>query len=116
MELSFATVSCPVGNWTVEGDDLGVARIYMPHDIAPPASRRPSAVVTLAASQLDEYFRGRRTTFDITLADAKATPFQHDVWRVLQSLPYGSVATYSHVAQLAGRPRAARAVGNANHA
>jgi methylated-DNA-[protein]-cysteine S-methyltransferase len=116
MELNFATVSSPVGNWTVEGTDLGVTHIYMPHDIVPAASSRPHAVVTLAARQLDEYFRGRRTSFDVTLAEAKGTLFQHDVWRILQSLPYGSVATYAHVAQLAGRPRAARAVGNANHA
>ena len=70
----------------------------------------------LAARQLDEYFRGARTEFDVALAVTSATSFQHEVWRVLQSLPYGSVATYSAVAELAGRPRAARAVGNANHA
>jgi|ERR1700731_3309340 len=116
MELNFATVSSPVGNWTVEGTDLGVTHIYMPHDIAPAASNRPHDVIALAARQLDEYFRGRRTSFDVTLAEAKGTVFQHDVWRILQSLPYGSVATYAQVAQLAGRPRAARAVGNANHA
>jgi epoxyqueuosine reductase len=72
--------------------------------------------VALAARQLDEYFAGSRTDFDVSLAETSATAFQHDVWRVLRSLPYGSVATYRRVAELAGRPRAARAVGNANHA
>ena len=116
MELSYATISSPVGTWTVEGTAQGITRVYLPHEKAPGASASPSAPVLLAARQLDEYFRGARTEFDVALAVTSATSFQHEVWRVLQSLPYGSVATYSAVAELAGRPRAARAVGNANHA
>jgi methylated-DNA-[protein]-cysteine S-methyltransferase len=116
MELTYATVSSPVGTWTVEGTTLGVTKVFLPHETAPPASATPDAAVATAARQLDEYFHGARQDFDVVLADATATQFQHDVWRVLQSLPFGSVATYADVAGLAGRPRAARAVGNANHA
>ena len=116
MELSYATISSPVGIWTVEGSDSGVTRVFMPDETAPTASNPPSPCVALAARQLGEYFQGRRTTFDVALADAPATDFQREVWQVLLSLPYGTVATYARVAELAGRPRAARAVGNANHA
>ncbi len=116
MELSYATVSSPVGTWTVEGTDLAVTRVCLPHELAPAASIAPSAVVATAARQLDEYFHGARQDFDVVLAEATATQFQHDVWEVLRSLPFGHVATYADVAELTGRPRAARAVGNANHA
>jgi methylated-DNA-[protein]-cysteine S-methyltransferase len=116
MELSYASITSPVGTWTVEGTEFGLTRVFMPHETAPAASPLPSAPVALAARQLDEYFAGTRTDFNVSLAETSATAFQYDVWRVLRSLPYGSVATYRRVAELAGRPRAARAVGNANHA
>jgi O-6-methylguanine DNA methyltransferase len=69
-----------------------------------------------AARQLEEYFRGEREVFDVLLDEPPATQFQRDVWSALRSLPYGATATYAEVAALTGRPRAARAVGNANHA
>ncbi|HEY5304667.1 MAG TPA: methylated-DNA--[protein]-cysteine S-methyltransferase [Acidimicrobiales bacterium] len=116
MELTYATVSSPVGTWTVEGTALGVTKVFLPHEMAPAASATPDAAVATAARQLDEYFHGARRDFDVMLADPTATEFQHDVWNALRSLPFGSVATYADVAKLAGRPRAARAVGNANHA
>ena len=116
MELSFASVTCAVGTWTLEGDERGVTRVYMPHERPSRETRSVHDTVANAARQLQEYFEGSRTDFEVTLADTSGTEFQHDVWRVLQTLPYGSVATYAEVAELMGRPRAARAVGNANHA
>jgi methylated-DNA-[protein]-cysteine S-methyltransferase len=65
--------------------------------------------------QLDEYFKGRRQTFDLAL-DLKGTSFQNSVWRVLLNIPYGSVKSYSEIAKEIGRPKAVRAVGNANAA
>ena len=116
MDLSYARVASPVGTWTVVGTDRGITRVLMPHEPSPPASNAASPCVSDAAHQLGEYFRGTRTTFDVVLVDAPATQFQREVWHVLRSLPYGTVATYARVAELARRPRAARAVGNANHA
>ena len=116
MELTYATVSSPVGLWTVEGSDAGLTHVLMPHEPAPGASPQPGAIVRDAARQLDEYFRRGRRTFEVALAEVPATEFQRQVWLVLRSLPYGTVATYAQVAELAQRPRAARAVGNANHA
>ncbi len=100
----------------MEGGDDALTRVYMPTESAPEPTRRAGAAVTDAARQLDEYFRGRRRDFDVALAETPATDFQREVWRVLRSLPFGTVATYAQVASLAGHPRAARAVGNANHA
>lgn len=63
--------------------------------------------------QLGEYFAGRRTAFDLPLA-AKGTEFQRSVWQALTRIPYGSTAGYGELAEMLGRPGAARAVGAAN--
>ena len=53
--------------------------------------------------------------FDVPLAPS-GTPFQQEVWRALELIPYGETRTYSQVAESIGRPGAARAVGSANNA
>ena len=66
-----------------------------------------------AAQQLDEYFDGKRTSFDLPL-DLRGTPFQVAAWRALGDIPYGSTRSYGEQASLIGRPKAVRAVGQAN--
>lgn len=104
------------GAWGVVGDDEGVHQITMP-PATPRASRgTPPLPVAVAAEQLREYFAGTRRRFTVTRASVAATDFQRDVWAALEEIPYGQVATYGDVARAIGRPRATRAVGNANHA
>lgn len=62
--------------------------------------------------QLDEYFAGRRQTFDIATA-VTGTAFQMEVWRALAEIPYGTACTYRDIAIKVGRPLAVRAVGTA---
>jgi methylated-DNA-[protein]-cysteine S-methyltransferase len=69
-----------------------------------------------AATQLEQFFAGERRDFHVQLSPVAATEFQHDVWHALEGIPYGQVRTYSQVASAVKRPRAMRAVGNANHA
>ena len=66
-----------------------------------------------AKKQLDEYFAGRRTRFDLPLAPC-GTPFQLRAWRALQEIPYGVTCSYGEQARAMGQPRAVRAVGAAN--
>lgn len=66
-----------------------------------------------AEAQLGEYFSGQRTQFDLPLA-AKGTEFQRSVWQALTQIPFGSTAGYGELAEMLGRPGAARAVGAAN--
>lgn len=68
-----------------------------------------------AISQLQEFLEGKRQTFDLTL-DLRATPFQLDVYRVLEEIEYGESVSYAEVARRMGRPTAMRAVGAANGA
>ena len=62
--------------------------------------------------QLDEYFLGKRTIFNIKI-NPKGTDFQKLVWSELQNIPYGETKSYSEIAAAAGNKNAQRAVGNA---
>jgi methylated-DNA-[protein]-cysteine S-methyltransferase len=82
----------------------------------PDARGRLSGSVELlsaAGEQLDEYFRGVRSRFELPI-HLLGTPFQVEVWSALFEIPYGRTSTYGQVAERIGRPRAARAVGAAN--
>ena len=65
-----------------------------------------------AVRQLDAYFAGKLRQFDLPLAP-EGTPFQRRVWQALLGIPYGETVSYGELAGMAGRPRAARAVGSA---
>lgn len=72
----------------------------------------PSDVSDLANMQLQEYFQGKRTCFDLPIF-LKGTPFQLAVWNSLLEIPYGEVRTYGQIATRLGNPKASRAVGQA---
>jgi methylated-DNA-[protein]-cysteine S-methyltransferase len=63
--------------------------------------------------ELDEYFAGRRTRFDLPLDWSLTGGFRRRVLKRTARIPYGRVATYGEVAADAGNPRASRAAGNA---
>jgi methylated-DNA-[protein]-cysteine S-methyltransferase len=63
--------------------------------------------------QLDEFFAGQRTTFDLPTAPA-GTEFQKRVWAELTRIPYGETISYAELARRVGSEGAARAVGRAN--
>ncbi len=63
--------------------------------------------------QLNEYFNGRRRTFDLPLS-LRGTPFQRSVWLQLLQIPWGETRSYGDIARAVGKPGAARAVGMAN--
>ena len=67
-----------------------------------------------AFEQLDEYFAGKRQTFDLPLKPV-GTPFQLACWQALQTIPYGQTVSYGEQAARVGKPKACRAVGMANH-
>lgn len=71
-------------------------------------------VLNLAEKQLLEYFEGKRKKFNLPLK-LKGTPFQEKVWNELLKIPYGETKTYGEIAKNIEKPKAARAVGMANH-
>lgn len=65
-------------------------------------------------TQLEEYFAGRRRDFELEL-DLRGSDFQKHCWNELLRIPYGETRTYLEIACAVGRPKAFRAVGQANH-
>lgn len=63
--------------------------------------------------ELDEYFEGRRTRFDVPLDWSLSKGFTQRILRATAKVPYGEVSTYRQMAAKAGNERAVRAAGNA---
>lgn len=114
----FTTVPSPVGRLTLvgEGDDL--VGLYFDHDPfaakARAAGVRDDRRLRRAATELEEYFAGARTRFELPLAP-RGTEFQKAVWGALVQIPFGETATYGEIARAIGQPAASRAIGGANH-
>ena len=104
----------PQGRMTIVDSGGAVVRIgFGVLDVAGSALS-PTALTNEAATQLMEYFAGKRRTFSLPLAP-KGTPFQKEVWQALSSIPYGQTRSYADIAAQVGRPKAFRAVGMANN-
>src|SRR5690348_13223772 len=104
----------PVGPLLLAGDG---ARIKLIGFQAGPHAHRPAPAWTedatpfqAAVAQLQEYFAGRRQSFDLPLAP-EGTPFQRTVWQALTRIPYGETTSYGELARRIGKPLASRAVG-----
>lgn len=121
----FRKVPAPVGTLLLTAADLGLTGVYFEtHRHGPPASeallpdaenpgRSAANILAAAAGQLDEYFAGARTAFDLPLAP-RGTPFQQRVWQALTGIPFGDTISYAELARRIDVPRAVRAVGGAN--
>lgn len=70
-------------------------------------------LLQLAASQLQAYFAGHLSAFDIPLDLSMGTPFQQSVWAALLNTPFGQSQSYSDLARRVNKPKAVRAVGAA---
>ena len=78
-----------------------------------PLVKSPTPILAETIRQLEEYWDGRRTTFDVPL-EMKGTPFQEKVWKALQEIPFGKTVSYADIARRIRNPKAVRAVGSAN--
>jgi methylated-DNA-[protein]-cysteine S-methyltransferase len=104
----------PIGNILMRANETGLTELVFTDDADPSPRRAGSDHLNACAVQLDEYFNGNRTNFDVPI-DLRGTPFQMSVWRALLLIPYGSTWSYGRLAAQVGRPKASRAVGGANH-
>ncbi len=66
--------------------------------------------------QLQQYFDGHRTEFDLTLDPRTGTDFQRKCWNLVSQIPYGQTRSYQEIAKALNKPTAFRAVGGANGA
>lgn len=123
LDVGFDLVDSPVGPLLVAATDRGLLRISYTGGRDPDEEleslarvaghrvlRAPRSVAT-AHRELDEYFTGSRTGFDLTLDLRGLAPFNVAVLDQLARVPFGTTATYGELAARVGRPKAARAVG-----
>lgn len=115
MNAFVLNVPSPVGPFGVAGTDDELTAVYLPHERRRASRGVAPLAVKVAATQFEEYLNESRQRFDVRLSSVSATDFQREVWRALMTIPYGEVRTYAEVAEAVKRPRASRAVGNANH-
>jgi methylated-DNA-[protein]-cysteine S-methyltransferase len=115
--MYYSYMDSPVGRLLLAGDGSGLRLISFPGGRtkreALPAWREDAGPFAEAVRQLNAYFAGELTDFDLALAPL-GTPFQLSVWRALQRIPYGETRSYGELARAIGRPKASRAVGAAN--
>jgi methylated-DNA-[protein]-cysteine S-methyltransferase len=121
VDVSYDVVETEIGPLLAAVTDHGLA--YLSFDAHPgarlealasfagPRVLRTTRGVDLVRRELDEYFGGRRTVFDLSL-DLRGLPqFTVSVLGELAKVPYGRTATYRDLAERVGNPNASRAVG-----
>ncbi|MFL5860425.1 MAG: methylated-DNA--[protein]-cysteine S-methyltransferase, partial [Solirubrobacteraceae bacterium] len=115
-ELEWTIYESPLGPLTLVGDRHGLRRLHFPGRSEPlNESARGGAAFATVVAQLEEYFAGRRQSFDLALA-LHGTPFQQRVWAALAAIPFGATRTYGEVAAQLDAPTRrdrVRAVGAA---
>lgn len=97
----------PIGDISVSEDDGAIVAI----DWGWGSLQSPTRLLHRARDQLDAYFDGELTGFDLPLAP-NGTAYQQRVWRALCAIPYGKTRSYIEIARVAGG--SPRSVGQAN--
>lgn len=124
LDIAYTTIDTPVGSLLLAATDEGLVRVAYErqgHDTAlemlaaklSPRILHAPKRLDAAAIQIDEYFAGRRTAFDLPLDFSLSSGFRQLVQRHLSDIAYGHTETYRQVAATVGNPRAVRAVGSA---
>ena len=106
--------STPLGEMGLGEEEGAITALSLPGRPVPRIISRPTPLLEEGRRQLLEYLAGERQVFELPLAPA-GTPFQREVWKALQTIPYGQTRSYGDIARQIGRPKAFRAVGMANH-
>ncbi|SFB78113.1 methylated-DNA-[protein]-cysteine S-methyltransferase [Parapedobacter composti] len=114
MDYQEAFLQTPLGTAAIKGHARGLVSItVVDADAAAAPSATIPAALAVAAEQLQEYFAGERTTFQLRL-DFRGTAFQQRVWQALLDIPFGKTCSYLELARKLGDVKAIRAVAAAN--
>jgi methylated-DNA-[protein]-cysteine S-methyltransferase len=126
MSAAQRTIASPVGDLVLTASETGLTGVYFPTSRVHPLSLHSAQgrvlgrggtteLLVRVEAQLQEYFAGARTTFDLPL-EPRGTDFQLSVWELLRKIPFGVTTSYGELARRLGDPKASRAVGAANGA
>jgi methylated-DNA-[protein]-cysteine S-methyltransferase len=113
MSGAWSIYESPLGPLTLVAGAAGLTALHFPGRGGPfEEADRDDDALAGARVQLDEYFAGERTTFELPL-ELGGTPFQQRVWEQLRAVPHGTTVSYSALGAAIGHPDRARAVGAA---
>lgn len=118
MTYCYAEMNSPVGRLALFAKDNKLAVILWDNQDASELKNNAKkatnkdTVLMEAKKQLEEYFKNKRTKFDLSL-DPQGTDFQQKVWKALRKIPYGKTWSYLDIAKMINKPTAVRAVGGA---
>jgi methylated-DNA-[protein]-cysteine S-methyltransferase len=124
LDVAYRTVDTPVGTLLLAATEQGLVRVAYAregHDlvldqlanrVSPRVLHAPARLET-AAREIEEYFAGRRSLFDLPLDFQLAHGFRRSVLSRLPEIGYGKTASYAAIAAAAGNPRAVRAAATA---
>lgn len=107
----------PYGTLKLVSSGTALTRLLLPGELTEEdrtTADTPDDILQQACRELDEWFHGNRTEFEVPLAPKTGTEFQQAVWSELRRIPFGTTITYTQLAQRLNRPAAVRAVGAAN--
>jgi methylated-DNA-[protein]-cysteine S-methyltransferase len=124
LDVAYRTIDTPVGTLLLAATSIGLVRVAFDREgfdgvlgslagrVSPRILRAPQRL-DRATRELDEYFAGRRRSFDLPLDLSLSKGFRRDVLGYLPAIGYGQTASYGAVAAAIGNPKAVRAVGTA---
>jgi len=124
LDVAYRTLDTPLGSLLLAATEAGLVRVAfagqdhaavlanLAEVVSPRVLRAPRRLDDVAR-ELDEYFAGRRSAFDLPLDFRLAHGFRREVLTHLADIGYGATASYAAVAAATGHPKAARAVGSA---
>jgi methylated-DNA-[protein]-cysteine S-methyltransferase len=124
LDVAYRTIDTPVGTLLLAATEKGLVRVafaredldnvldQLANKVSPRVLHAP-ARLDLAAREIEEYFAGRRSRFDLPLDYQLSHGFRRTVLSRLTDIGYGRTASYAAVAAAAGNPKAVRAVGTA---
>lgn len=113
----YTTAPSPIGDLTMVAVGEVVTGLYMADQRLPFTPgydcAREDSTGRAARAQLEAFFAGELTEFDLELS-VSGTAFQQAVWQELAHIPYAQTISYGELAESVGKPGASRAVGTAN--
>ena len=124
LDVAYALVDSPLGKLLAaqtrrglvelayEGEDPDPLLVELSSKLSPRVLEAPAKLDDVRR-QLDEYFEGRRTDFEVPIDWSLSRGFTQRILQATAKVPFGELATYRDVATKAGNSRAVRAAGNA---
>ena len=116
-DVCFSVLGSPIGDLLLLGDGVALTGLYLQTEKrrtdVPRGLDRAEEPFRLVREELERYFSGALRHFTAPFAP-RGTAFQLRVWAELLAIPYGETRSYREIAAAIGRPKATRAVGQAN--